>query len=1319
MVLQSFNPTLVPPETLKELFVQREEELDRLLKRIKSVKKDGTKPQFVIIGPRGIGKTHFMLIIYYKIKDQKELRNNWISLKFTEEEYMIDSIASLFIRILEELMEEEQTTESKEILDFLSNVENLGDEEIIDTTTQYLKKIHDTKRKGIVVLIDNINDIFEQIKQIKGDKELGHLRAILMENNFLMIIGGAVTYFNQIRNYNEPFYNFFEPIRLNEFTADNIEFFIKKLAMFEKRKEILENFEKKYKPRIKTLVHFTGGNPRLVLEMYYVLSDFRIEEVRESLEMLLNQITPYYQGIMAGLSPQQRKIFDTMALIGGPATPTEIAKKARMDRNKVTSQMKRLEKDGLIRLSKQKQRKTRRYEITERFFRIWREMRKTKGNKRVGYLVNFLKHFYSETEIIGLFKQFEQLYLEKSKNGEISECRKLVDYMGYLTESVPPKLSIDMGCNILEKYLEIGDIESAEYELIRVKEMVDFVGDKKDKKLAEHEIKIYLLKVRSLIEKGNFKEAMEVIIKILKIDFKNKNTIKLIDKIIDSDPNNEKALHWKGRVFLHSKSYDRAIGTFDRVLKLNSKNEDALMDKGGTFFNAGRYEEAVDAFDKVIKMNPKNENALLWEGRTFFMSGKFDEAIKSFDKVVKLNPKNENALLWKGRTFFMSGKFDKALKSFDEVIKSNPKNENVLIDKGRTFLVTREYDKAIKLFEKVIKLNPKNESALLWKGKTFFITRKYDKAIKSFEKVIKLNPKNENALIDKGETFLIIEKYEEAIKLFNKVIKLNPKNENAVFLKGKTFFNTEKYNEAMKLLDNVLDLNPKNEAALGMKGCTFCKMGEYNKAKETFDKITKLNPENELAWETKGHVLDKLKKYKGAIKAYDKVLHFNPKNEDALVEKGIMLTRLKKFEEALRIFNKVLELNPKNEKALMNKGRTFRDSGNYEEAIELFDKVIELNPKNVSALGEKGCSLCKIKEYESAKEIFDKIIKIDTKSERAWKSKGHVLGKLENFKEAIKAYDNVLKLNPKDEETLVEKGSVLVCSEKLEEALELFDRTLELNPKNEDALYWKGIAFSRSERYNEAIKLFDEVLKLNPENENALMDKGSTFLNSEKFKDALDIYNHILTINSKNEIAWKDKGISYFMINDIEGLIKWFNEVLKINAKVDENWLFKSFRLEKNVEQENMLLTIKKISDYKGKISNKEQFKTFIDKVTLYTVKEVLRYSLRDLEKQNYGNSEKKLTLLFDNHMLWKDLEVYAFIIDYLIEVLKVDFENGETIFNRFKVALGEEFTNTFEPIELSIAYLKEEDTEVLERLHPEVREVVEQIVDKIESQVK
>ena len=134
--------------------------------------------------------------------------------------------------------------------------------------------------------------------------------------------------------------------------------------------QILQN----NRARFRVLEYFTGGNPRLVLMLYRVIAQSELLEVRQGLEKLLDQVTPYYKDKMEILPPQQRKILDYIARESSRThegvTPSEIAKGTRLAANVVSSQLKRLLDAGYVRTANLRGRSSF-YTLAEPLYAIW------------------------------------------------------------------------------------------------------------------------------------------------------------------------------------------------------------------------------------------------------------------------------------------------------------------------------------------------------------------------------------------------------------------------------------------------------------------------------------------------------------------------------------------------------------------------------------------------------------------------------------------------------------------------------------------------------------------------------------------------------------------------------------------------------------------------------------------------------------------------------------------------------------------------------------------------------------------------------------
>jgi len=737
-----YNPTIEKPEDLKNTLVARGSIVNDLLKKIRSSSKDRGLKHYLIVGPRGIGKTHLLLILHYTVKGyykEKSLVKSWISIKTHEEEYRITTLSDLLLRVLEELKEE---TDSDEINSILKKLRERSDEEIVEFTLSFLREFRKKTGKRILLLIEDLGTIFEQIND---ESAIGRIRDILMRDDIFMFIGTAPSLFKEVVGHEKPFYNFFEVIWLPELKGKEVEELIKKRAKVLGEEEIIEKFEE-YRPRIKATVHLTGGYPRLILMLFHIFTKSELIEVQEALEELLDELTPYFQDKMNRLPAQQRKILDTLTLMEGPATPTEIAKEARLDVRIVNPQIKRLTELGYIRVSRQERRKTTRYEVTERLFRIWREMRTTKGRRRVGFLVKFLKIWYTSEKFMEEVKKLEVRFEDLRKCAATTEAKKVVEHLWYLQEAAPLRLKCLIHQSRVSKLLEIGEIKEAEDE---VEELKKEAKRTKKKKIC----------IAALIEEAqlySFKGNKE-------------KELKIWDKVLVFIPRSLEVWLCRGDVLVNLGKYEEALHSFTRALDLDSDCSEAWIERGNILGELKRYGEAFESFNKALEINSNHAEAWAFKGQALMFLDRDEEALKSLKKALGLKPDLYIAWNIQGMIFRKLGKYKKALKGLNKTLEIKPGYAEAWVDKGNILNLLEKYDEALKSFEKALELKSDLEEAWCGKGEALEAIGKYEEALENFNKALEFKPKYPLLHLYRVDVLLSLKRYGEALEELEKL----------------------------------------------------------------------------------------------------------------------------------------------------------------------------------------------------------------------------------------------------------------------------------------------------------------------------------------------------------------------------------------------------------------------------------------------------------------------------------------------------------------------------------------------------------------------
>ncbi|MEA3282947.1 MAG: ATP-binding protein, partial [Euryarchaeota archaeon] len=212
IILYRYSPEIMPEDVLRKLFVGREKVLESLFEELESAARNETPRFYLIVGPRGIGKSHLLVLLYYEIKNK--LGSLLIPVKLAEEEYSVFRASDLFLRILEE--------QSEETTDILA-LER--EDEILYAALEKLVQLSEKDGQRYLIFVENLHQLFKQF----DTAELQKLRSIFQRYDIFSVVASTPMIFPGVSEHDEPFYNFFRVQHLREFSLDEITMLIRKI----------------------------------------------------------------------------------------------------------------------------------------------------------------------------------------------------------------------------------------------------------------------------------------------------------------------------------------------------------------------------------------------------------------------------------------------------------------------------------------------------------------------------------------------------------------------------------------------------------------------------------------------------------------------------------------------------------------------------------------------------------------------------------------------------------------------------------------------------------------------------------------------------------------------------------------------------------------------------------------------------------------------------------------------------------------------------------------------------------------------------------
>ena len=412
-------------ERLLHTSVAREHLLDNAIESLRGSVDRKSKNHLLFIGPHGIGKTHLLSCIEDAVQLDETLGASVVVVRFPEESNRTLSFADFLIGmcgILKDVLEDEPLW--TELFATVQTEED--DARVADTLVPAFREENRKHGRTLIVMLENLGEILT--RQIRDRSDIAALRKFLMADNGCLLLATAPLHFDGITDMGQPFYDFFDIQILESLSFEETVEVIRLNLEWEGRTDILATLED-MRPRLQALYRMTGGNPRLTMMLYELIAHESVTGVQDEFHLLLDRISPFYQGRLNDLPPGQRALLECLASMRDhEKTPAAIAARMRMSQQETSSLLKRLSNAHYLRSAPHpRDRRSRLYTIREGFFDIWLAMNLSRGARnRMPFLLEFFSFFYPN---IAAREQKRRQLREKLLDEGSADAEKALDYL--------------------------------------------------------------------------------------------------------------------------------------------------------------------------------------------------------------------------------------------------------------------------------------------------------------------------------------------------------------------------------------------------------------------------------------------------------------------------------------------------------------------------------------------------------------------------------------------------------------------------------------------------------------------------------------------------------------------------------------------------------------------------------------------------------------------------------------------------------------------------------------------------------------------------
>ena len=584
MELTSFNPQSQHEADFLASFVARNSTLDFFLRQLRLALPERAANHYLIVAPRGFGKTSLLRRIAIAVRTETDLRDRFIALAFREEQHNVISLDAFWRNCLQSLLEAREDEHAPE-----AEIDELdvawakhaprqalkGDDQDGEPGyREFLTRCERLNRRPLL-LIDNLDSLLAGLPA----NQQWSLRRILQADGGPVLIAAASRYPESTHDPKAAFYDFFRVHTLSRLSDEEVMQCLRTRARHrgDAGRVVLDLLDKD-PGRIAALNTLAGGNPRTLNVLYGVLESHMSDDVLSQLSAMLDTFTGWYQARTEELPIQARAVFDALALNWDPMLAAALGEVTGLDTAAVSSQLSRLEKAGYVEaVALNRRGKGRRgYQVSERFFNIWYLMRN--GPRRARQSIKFLTVFLQSC-----FRISERHVM----------ARDLLDH-----ECTDPGYALALASSLRSSPLRHQLLEYAEGHATRLGK-IDEYGT------AILELRKSDLGRRELIQQAPFTQPEKTIEELDSVveRFGDSTEPALREPVARALFNKGNALGELGHPEQAIEAYDSVVERFDDAPEpaLRERVAMALVNKGNALRKLGHPEQAIEAFDSVVE----------------------------------------------------------------------------------------------------------------------------------------------------------------------------------------------------------------------------------------------------------------------------------------------------------------------------------------------------------------------------------------------------------------------------------------------------------------------------------------------------------------------------------------------------------------------------------------------------------------------------------------------------------------------------------------------------------------------------------------------
>ena len=502
-------------------------------------------------------------------------------------------------------------------------------------------------------------------------------------------------------------------------------------------------------------------------------------------------------------------------------------------------------------------------------------------------------------------------------------------------------------------YFEMGDLESSEKELIRVRDsasspdrdtLVPLLA-KVQLSLGKHDqvldLKMDNLKPASLAtilaaQSRSYMARSELALASLKVG-----------QALELSPDSVYALNAKARLLYYQRKFAEADDLLSNIHAVDPGDVVSWGLHGDVKRSMGDVSAANEYYSRAIELDPSSLGYLMKRAFGRVQAQQLVLAQQDVDILMEIAPQSTQVNYAQGLISFFNQDYEKAISAFVVAEPDKFSFPQMLMYLGLAHHKNGNLDQAYiyaQDFYALVTDHPVGNKLLasLW-----IVNGKYVEAEQLIRTVLSRHPQDIEALNILANALTKQQRVDEAVDILAEVVELEPGSAQARVRLSVGYVKTGRKEEAIELIQDTIDLDPDFGQADVVLVLTYLRDKDFESALEAADDYQQRDPASVMPHLLIGRIYREAGDAEAARKAFLSAIELEPGNPSANHSLAIMAFRGKELDKARGYYKAVLKEHEHFLNTLIALAALEASLKNYEVMVDYLQEAIETHPQAI------------------------------------------------------------------------------------------------------------------------------------------------------------------------------------------------------------------------------------------------------------------------------------------------------------------------------------------------------------------------------------